>query len=175
MLIGIINMNARQIRFCEEYMKDLNATKAAKRSGYSKKTAHSIGPRLLEDVDIKKYISNLKRKRSDKAEITAERVLREIAKMAFSNLGDYITIQKDGTAEIDLRKLTRNQAAALSEVTVDDDSLGGQKVKIKLHDKLKGLEQLGRHLKLFTDKTELDGEVTFKGIDINFVKAPDKT
>lgn len=168
-------MKDRQERFCEEYLKDLNATEAAKRAGYSKRTAHSSGPRLLENVDIKKYISKLKRKRSEKTEITAEKVLKEIAKMAFSNLADYIKISKDGTAEIDLRKLTREQAAALSEVTVDDDSIGGQKVKIKLHDKLKGLEQLGRHLKLFTDRTELDGEVTFKGIDINFVKAPDKT
>ncbi len=88
--------------------------------------------------------------------------------MAFSNLEDYVEITDDGLARVDLSAATRDQMAAIGEITVDtrkeynsDDERAAtiEKVKFKLSDKGVNLERLGKHLKLFTDKTETDTSV----------------
>jgi len=96
-------------------------------------------------------------------------VLRELSLMGFSNMLDYVTPQKDGYAYVDLSKLTRDQAAAIQEITTesfvsdsedDEEEESGKvitKVKFKLADKRGSLELLGKHLKLFADRTELSG------------------
>ena len=102
--------------------------------------------------------------RGHRFDITAERVLGELAKLAFANPADYFTVQADGTAYVDLSTLTRAQAAAIAEIVVDEyvegkgeDTRNVKRVKIKLVDKGVNLERLGRHLKLFTDKVEVSG------------------
>ncbi len=103
--------------------------------------------------------------RARRTEITADRVLLELGKLAFSNILDYIQVNEEGTARVDLSAVTRDQAAAIKEVTVDSHKLTGdetnkitvEKVKIKLADKGVNLERLGKHLKLFSDKHELTG------------------
>lgn len=79
-------LNDRQKRFCEEYLIDRNATQAAIRAGYSEKTAHSIGNENLKKPEIEKYITELKEKQSKRTEITADKVLRELGMMAFSEV-----------------------------------------------------------------------------------------
>ncbi len=74
-------LTPKQAKFVREYMIDLNATRAAIRAGYSKKTAHSSGPRLLENVDVKLAISKLTVKQVDKAELTVEKVLANIEEL----------------------------------------------------------------------------------------------
>ena len=75
-------MNDRQKKFCHEYIKDLNATQAAKRAGYSKRTAGAKGPELLKNVEIQK-VSELQQKAAwEKAGIDAERVLKELENLA---------------------------------------------------------------------------------------------
>lgn len=162
-------LTPKQEFFCKEYLIDLNATQAAKRAGYSKKTAEVLGYQLLQIPLVLEEIERLKAKRAAKLEITAERVLGEIAKLAFANMQDYIQVDEKGYAWVDLSKLTRAQAAAIQEVTsdsyvdtdcdnVDEDGepikREVKKVKIKLSDKGQNLERLGKHLKLFTDVHE---------------------
>lgn len=76
--------NVRYERFCEEYLTDLNATQSAIRSGYSKKTAGSIGQRLLKNVEIQNRIKELMEERSKRTEITADKVLEELGSVAFN-------------------------------------------------------------------------------------------
>jgi len=156
-------LTEKQKIFCREYIVHLNATRAAIAAGYSEKTAESQGSRLLSNVKVADYIQELMDTRAEKLEITADRVLQEIAKLAFSNMEDYVTFNDDGTASVDLSKLNREQAAAIQEITVDEyvdrsideDGERVKKIKFRLSDKGQNLERLGKHLKLFTDKVEL--------------------
>jgi len=68
----------KQKRFCQEYLVDLNATQAGIKAGYSKKTAYSIGQRLLKNVEIQKHIEKLREKQTRRTQITADKVLRDI-------------------------------------------------------------------------------------------------
>ena len=156
-------LRPKQEMFVKEYLIDLNATQAAIRAGYSKRTARSQGQRLLTNVDIAKAINAAVARRSERTEIEADAVIRELAKIGFANMLDYITIGKDGDPYVDLSKLTREQAAAIGEVTVEDftdgrgeDARDVRRVKFKLADKRGALVDLGRHFGLFTDKAVVD-------------------
>lgn len=76
--------NPKQKRFCEEYIIDLNATQAAIRAGYSKKTAQEQSSRLLSYVMVKEYIKELKTDREESTKLTAETVVNAIAEIALS-------------------------------------------------------------------------------------------
>lgn len=164
-------LQPRQLKFCQEYITDLNATQAAIRSGYSKKTAKFMASRLLTNVNVQPYIQKLMDRRSTKVEVTAENVIKELSKLAFSNMIDILNINKNtGEALIDLSNLTREQAAAIQEYTVDeyfehdpsapDDDKHAmrkiKKIKVKLADKRASLELLARHLKLLTDRLDIN-------------------
>lgn len=144
----------KQELFAREYLVDLNATQAAIRAGYSEKTAYSQGERLLRNVEVATVIQTNMDKRAAKIEITADKVLQEIAKLSFANLQDFYN--ENGSLK-EIHTLPRDVAAALSSSKVNlTEACAVQ--EIKLHDKKGSLELLGRHLKLFTDKTELTGK-----------------
>lgn len=79
-----MSLTPKQARFVEEYLIDLNATQAAIRAGYSKKTAGQIGDQNLKKLHISKSIQEAQAKRSERTEITQDRVLQELARIAFS-------------------------------------------------------------------------------------------
>lgn len=158
-------LSEKQGQFVREYLIDLNATQAAIRAGYSKKTARSQGQRLLTNVDIAEAIAEAQQERAERTEITADRVLEELGKIGFANMQDYIRVTPDGDAYIDLSKLTREQAAALSEVTVEDftegrgdDARDVRRVKVKLIDKRAALVDIGKHLGMFIERKEVTGK-----------------
>lgn len=95
-------LNPKQQAFVREYLKDKNATRAAKAAGYSKKTAHATGPENLSKPGIKKAIEAGLAKQAEKAGISAERTVQEIAAIAY---------QKLSTNE--LKKLSGNKLKAL--------------------------------------------------------------
>lgn len=78
-------LTEKQKRFCEEYLIDLNATQAAKRAGYSEKTAFSIGVENLKKPLIQEYLQDLMKYRSERTGVTAEKVIEELEKIAFSD------------------------------------------------------------------------------------------
>lgn len=158
-------LNPKQARFVAEYLVDSNATQAAIRAGYSAKTAYSQGQRLLKNVEISAAVADKASKHLAKLDKTADDVLAEISKLAFANMQDYIRVTNEGEAFVDFSSLTREQAAAIQEIRVDETA-GGigdgrrervQRTTFKLSDKGLNLERLGRYFKLFTDKVEVGG------------------
>lgn len=147
-----------QHQFVKEYLVDLNAAKAAIRAGYSSKTASRIGPNLLGKPNVAAAIKVEIDKRSKRTEITADMVLKELAKIGFCNIDDFVKINETGTPLIDFKKADRDKMAALSEVTQDtyfegrgEEAQEVKKTKIKLHDKVKSLQLIGNHLGMFRE------------------------
>lgn len=82
-------LTAKQERFVSEYLLDLNATQAAIRAGYKEKTAYSSGQRLLKNVEIQNALTAAMKRREQRTEITADRVLKELAAIALDEAADY--------------------------------------------------------------------------------------
>ena len=152
-------LTPKQSAFVREYLIDLNATAAYKRAGYIAKgnAAEVNATRLLRNAQVQAEIQVAMNQRSERIEITADRVLKEIARLAFFD--PRRLLNGDGTPKA-IHELDDDTAAAVAGidiVTKGNEDLGYADIlKIKLADKSKNLELLGRHLKLFTDKIEVD-------------------
>ena len=166
-------LTEKQKRFADEYIISLNATQAAIRAGYTEKYANTNASKLLQNTTISQYIRERQKELSRKTEITQERVIRELALIAFSNNADYAhVIEKNMKVEVDgtlvdvldengtpvtyrtvepvlTEELTEEQKRALAVIKKGRDGL-----EIKSCDKVKALELLGKHLGIFTDKIE---------------------
>lgn len=175
-------LNDKQRRFVDEYLIDLNATQAAIRAGYSEKTAGSQGFDLLKKPEIADAIHSAMQDREERTEITQDRVLQELAKIGFADIrkavkwGDGVPVAdpltgepviSNGVALVGSEEIDDATAAAVSEI-----SQTAQGIKIKMHDKRAALVDIGRHLGMFTDKTEItgkDGAPLLEGIKVTFV------
>ena len=144
-------LNLRQKAFCDEYLKDLNATQAAIRAGYSPKTAAVIAAENLKKPNIQEYIQQAMAKRSQRTEITQDRVLRELAVIAFSRPADYVTVRDDVTTAIDTDRVDPEKAGAVAAYVP-----GRSGTTVRFHDKVKALELLGKHVGLFGDSRAAD-------------------
>ncbi len=151
-----ISLTPKQLRFVEEYLVDLNATQAAIRAGYSKRSAGIQGHENLKKPHIEAAISAAQQARSKRTEITQDTVLNELALIGFADMGDYVTITDAGEVMLDLSKLPEGATKIISEITQDEYTEGRgegardvKKTKLKLHDKRAALVDLGRHLGLF--------------------------
>lgn len=149
-------LTPKKARFVAEYLVDLNATQAAIRAGYSAKTANEQGARLLTNVSVRSALTEAQQARAARTEITQDRVLKEIARVAFGDPRDVMTWGPEGVVLKDSSSLTEDQAMQVAEVSETTSSSGGS-LKLKKHDKVKALELLGRHLGMFTDKIEASG------------------
>lgn len=142
-------LNPKYKKFCEEYVIDFNGTQAATRAGYSKKTANEQASRLLANVNIQNYISELQLKLREKTEISAEMVIQELAKIGFANVQDFVN---GGNSILELKYLDRDKVAAVSGVETEVTDYNGiltTKTKLKFHNKIAALEGLGKHLGIF--------------------------
>lgn len=162
-----MNLTPKQERFVAQYLIDLNATQAAIRAGYSEKTATEQGSRLLTNVKVQEAIAKGQNKTAAKLEITKERIVEELAKIGFSNMLDYMRAGTDGDPYLDFSNLTREQAAALAEVTVEDfkdgrgeDARDVRRIKFKLHDKKGALVDMAKMLGFMIEKHEHSGEIS---------------
>lgn len=154
-------MNERQERFVAEYLVDLNATQAAIRAGYSRKTAGSQGQRLLKNVETARAIAAANERRKHEVQITAGEVLNELRRIGLADLSQ--AFDANGALRpLDQIPLDVRQSIAgvdideLSEGRGDAKEIVGQTKKVRFHDKLKALELLGKHLRLFRDVVEHD-------------------
>lgn len=178
-----LTLNPKQQRFCEEYVVDLNGTKAAIRAGYSQRSAAVQSARLLIKDNIKTKIDELKSKKSQKVQITAELVLGELLKLATADLS--LAYDEHGNLK-PIKDIPEAVRKCISSVESFEEYQGagkdrlyiGETKKIKFWDKTKSLDLLGRHLALFTDNIDLsskDGSMTPKSaITINQMKISDK-
>lgn len=161
-------LTERQQRFVQEYLVDLNATQAAIRAGYSSRTAQEQSSRLLSNAMVAEAVARGKAERSTRLGITADRVLTELAAVAFARMPDYVEWGTGSQMNIKHSdELTDHQAAAVSQVTESEkyiktigeyEQLMSRERSIKLHDKLGALKLLGQHLDLFKEKHELTGK-----------------
>lgn len=168
-------LTAKQQRFCDEYLIDLNATQAAIRAGYSEKYANTNASKLLQITTVAEYIEKRKMDRIERTEITQDVVLKELANIAFSNAADYAAVvEKDATIDgvpvldddgnpvkyrtVELvltQDLTEEQKKALAVIKKGRDGF-----EVKPYDKIRALELLGKHLGMWTEKVEVETKVT---------------
>lgn len=163
-------MTEKQKRFCEEYLIDLNATQAAIRAGYSSKTANVIGSENLAKPNIRAHIDKAMAERSKRTGVTADRVVRELARIAFVNAPDVIDMD-DATIR---ENANIDDTAVIASVKVKkiptEEGMGIER-EIKLADKLKALELLMKHTGMLKDKVELSGEINTKSDKLDAILA----
>lgn len=159
-------LTPKQAEFVRQYLVDLNATAAAKRAGYSKKTADRIASELLAKSNVREAIAAAQAKREQRTEITQDKVVAELAKIAFGTARDVMDWGPNGVTLKSSGELSDDQAASVAEVSETTTKEGGS-LKLKRHDKVKALELLGRHLGMFTDKVknEISGGLEIKWQD----------
>lgn len=161
--------NDRHEEFCQQYLVDLNITKATKRAKYSKKTARTIGSKLLTRIDIQDRIAELKKEREERTKVTQDRVVRELALIGFSDLANYIDIDPNTGAirAKGFEEMPAEESRALQSIKEDrvikEDAKGDKvtvydKVSFKTHDKIRALEILARHLGMLVERHEVTGE-----------------
>jgi phage terminase small subunit len=162
-----VHITKQQEVFVAEYLVDMNATKAAIAAGYSARSARQTGSRLLKNPKISECIAQKREERCDRLNITADHVLQEYAILAHYDPMDLF--ESDGRVKQikDMDPMTRKAITGLEVVELFEGS-GDQKraygvlKKIKLADKGRSLEKLGRHLNLFRDKDEHSGRLTLE-------------
>lgn len=162
-------LTPKQRIFCNEYIIDLNATKAAIRAGYSEKTARMIGNENLTKPNVQTEIQKAMKEREERTNINADRVVKDLAKIGFADITKFVEFGpeerieeiEEGTgvkvirvySSLRLKHDYEVDGAVISEVKVTNTG-----VSIKLHDKLKALELLGKHLGMFIERQEVTGK-----------------
>jgi phage terminase small subunit len=165
----LANLTAKQKAFCNEYLKDLNATQAVLRAGYSTKYPDKMGSELLGKTRVQEFINERMREREKRTEITQDKVLNELAKIAFASGADFAKVvtkkETKGKREIeyqqveltDTDQLPENKRSAISAIKETKHGIA-----VESYDKVKALELLGKHLGMFKESLELSG-----GLDVN--------
>jgi len=139
----------KQRAFAREYTVDFDATQAAIRAGYSANGAGQTAHNLLKKTEIRALVREIIDRRAARTEVEAERVLLEAARIAFSDMRDYVEWDAKGIRLTDSKQLTDDAAAAILEISESVSAEGGRTRKIKLHPKTAALRDLMKHLGLF--------------------------
>lgn len=150
-------MTEKQRIFADEYLIDLNATRAYRVAYPSVKkddVAAAAAARLLRNVKVADYIEKRMQERQERTEITQDRVLEELAAIAFAKATDYAEVKNGAVLIRDTAELSEEQVRAIAGIK--EGKFG---IELKLNDKEKALELLGRHLGMFKDKVELSGSL----------------
>jgi hypothetical protein len=147
-------LTSKQKAFCDEYLIDMNATRAALAVGYSIYTA--MNGRLMQITKIKMYLKERTELKAQQAQVSQDMVLRELCKIAFGNLQNYF-LPGGGLKPVD--ELTADEAAALWSVSVTDDGSGGKEVvgntvKLRMYNKLTALDKIAKHLNFYKQEVK---------------------
>lgn len=133
-------MTPRQEKFCREYIVDMNATQAAIRAGYKAQTAYSMGSRLLKHVEIQRRIQQLRESYFDSTIASAKEAEAFLAQALRGEVQEEVIVTQSAGDGVSVTKIVRKQLPA--------------------RDRIKAAELIGRRNSLFTDKVQVDGEVT---------------
>lgn len=157
-------MTDAQKRFCDEYLIDLNATRAYK-VAYSRckkdETANVNGSKLLRNTKVQKYVSEKMKEREKRTEVTQDMVIKELSRIAFL---DIRKLYNDSGGLKNIQDIDDETVKAISSLETleeyegcgDDREKIGDTQKVKLLDKVKALELLGKHLGMFKDKVDVN-------------------
>lgn len=177
---GIVKLTPKQKIFVDEYLVDLNATRAYKvayPSCKKEETINAAASRMLRNVKVKEYIDKRMKDREKRIEITQDKVIKELAAIAFSNGSKYAkVIEKIAYDEAGQPLRDSETGEAIKYKTVDlilTDELteeekraissikrGKNGIEVATCDKVRALELLGKHLGMFTDKVEHTGNIS---------------
>jgi len=158
-------LNDRQKRFVQEYLIDLNATSAAIRAGYDPKYAGRNADKLRKNTKIDAAIQRAVAERSKRTEITQDMVVKELALIGFADMADFVKIDESGMIQaFRLDTLAEGKSRIIKKVrekrviksTAEGDQVLDATYEFELCDKVKSLENLGRHLGMFVEKREID-------------------
>ncbi len=152
----------KQQRFVDEYLIDLNATQAAIRAGFSVKTAEQQGHQLLKKTLVSEAIAKAMAERSKRTSVSQDRIVQQLAKIAFSDLKDYVEWNGDS---ITLKDSDEVDGSVIQSITETMLPKGGIKKEIKLNDKMKALELLGKHLGMFKDNVNINANMGVTIVD----------
>lgn len=153
-----MSLNEKQARFAKEYLVDLNATQAAIRAGYSEKTAKMQGSRLMTNDDVSAEVQRLIASREQRTEITADRVVKELAHIAFSDITEIVSGGAGAVLYVqELSSLPEHVRRCIAEVSETQGPDGSGTLKVKLHSKVQALRMLMDHLGMDAPK-RLAGE-----------------
>lgn len=152
--MGKKQLSEQRQRFVDEYLIDLNGTQAAIRAGYSSKTAQEQASRLLSNVMVQQAISVAMAERSKRTGVNQDRVVLELAKIAFVKMTDIVDSQgriKDNATEDDLSCIE-----SVKYKSSESDTGSSIEREVKIASKLKALEMLGKHLGMWNDKLDVN-------------------
>lgn len=148
--------NARHERFAQGVANGQPASKAYEAAGYKARgtsAATNASQLLRESPAVRARIEELKQRGAERAEISIERWLTEVARIGFFNMNSFIRIGADGDPYFDLSQITEEEAGAIAEFTVEDfkdgrakDAREVRRIKVKTHNKLGALAEIGKHL-----------------------------
>jgi len=158
---GDNRLTEKQKLFADEYLIDLNATRAY-RAAYPDvkrdETAAQAGSRLLRNVKVDDYIKERMNKRAERTEVTQDKVVIELAKIGFAQITDFVEIDSKNNVIIrSTDEMDENKIGAIAGIKE-----GQNGIEIKMNDKVKALELLGRHLGMFTDKQEITATISYE-------------
>lgn len=149
-------LTKKQQRFVEEYLIDLNATQAAIRAGYKRSEyTDTNASKILENTSIREAIEKAMAERSKRTGINQDRVVQELARIAFVNPQEVINAD-DGSVR---GNASKDDLACIQAVKVkisESDKGKCTEREVRLNDKMKALELLGKHLGMFTEKVDVD-------------------
>ncbi|NNU96187.1 terminase small subunit [Anoxybacillus sp. EFIL] len=157
-------LTEKQKRFADEYLIDLNATQAAIRAGYSPRSAAEQASRLLKNAKVRAYIDERMAELSRRTGVNQERILRELARIAFVNAPELINME-DATIREDA---TIDDMAAIASVRVKvipTENGQGIEREIRLADKIRALDLLGKRFAMWTERQQIDANFGVQIID----------
>jgi len=151
-------LNDRQEMFCKEYVVDFNGTQAAIRAGYSKNTANEQAAQNLTKLSIQARIKELIHERSEEVGITGKRIIDEFAKIAFSSIAH---LHNTWISLKEFNDLTEDEKASIESIKTrtrtikeNDGDVEIEEIQIKLYDKQRALENLGKYIGIYKEDNE---------------------
>jgi phage terminase small subunit len=148
-------MTEKQKRFVEEYLIDLNATQAAIRAGYKVDNAGQTATENLTKPYIAEAIEKALAERSRRTGINQDRVIQELAKIAFVNITDVVNSDCGILPDADKADLAAIESVKVKTIQTKSGEVGIER-EVKLSSKLKALEMLGKHLGMWNDKLDVN-------------------
>lgn len=154
-------LSSKRRAFVEHYLQCWNASEAARRAGYSERSAGQIGHRMLKEDEILEAIEA----RKQELMMSADEALIRLTKQGRATMDDILTVPEDGVPYIDIRKAQRNGVLDLiRKIKTDTTTIGGlddvpistMHVEVELYNAQSALELIGKSHKLFTDRVEHD-------------------
>jgi phage terminase small subunit len=159
-------LTEKQKKFVNEYLIDLNATQAAARAGYSKRTAAVTASKLLIKANIQQEIQKRQNARAQRTEITQDRVLHELASIGFADIADYLSTDNGSVSIKRTSDIPQDKRSAIAGIK--ENATGG--IEVKLNDKIRALELIGKHIGMFNGDAQKPGD----NEDDNFYAAVEK-